>query len=114
MTSDPFSGVVPDRRGSDREDADDLLLWWWWVGHDEQEGGSHMDLRRWLQSRYEEGWRHMRMERIGSSSQRQIVLRGSGTRQVERPLWPSERKWLLGAWPAELQPLGDRPGLLSR
>jgi hypothetical protein len=111
-THDPFSGVVPDRRGSDRVDADDPLLWWW-ADYDEQEGGTHEDLRIWLQARYEDGLRGMVVELIRDGDHApdvyQIVLNGSRARQNLRPLQDSEHEWLLRAWPEELR----TPGLRS-
>jgi len=78
-----------------------------------------MDLRRWLDARYDEGGQHMSFEERPASGgigpkQWYVVVRASNATPRARGLWPAEREWLLQTWPTELRTLGPDAGLLTR
>jgi hypothetical protein len=85
----------------------------------EEEEGTHMDLRRWFDARYAEGWRFMRIDGAPATfsthtgPRLQVVLLGSGGRHRERVLRPTEYEWLLRAWPSWLRVDGTLGGLLA-
>jgi hypothetical protein len=115
---DAFDDVMGYRRGSGRGDPEPQacpVRWWAF----EEEEGTHMDLRRWFDARYAEGWRVMRIEAapdtfgLGAGPLYQVVLLGGRDRHRKRRLWPSEHEWLLRAWPVQLRTRGVYDGLLA-
>jgi hypothetical protein len=118
VTPDRFSSVVGDRRGSRRKDepeqpssgvARTLDRWWFDAEGNPRDGGSLMDLRRWLAYCDERGCTTLEVwfERPAANAAGRWVMEawrfpGGGATRVQRVLRPVELDWLEQTWPSHL------------
>jgi hypothetical protein len=115
LAEDPFSRVLGQRRGADRNDAPkkalrdesrERVLWWWAKDIDEP---SHMDLRRWLDAccALERMKLEVFFERFGTSDDGRWVIAAfelslDATTRTQRVLTVLEVNWVVGTWPSHL------------
>lgn len=113
---DVFSPLFGDRRGAAHIEppapegpaADSYEPWWWDTENNPAAGGSHMDLRRWLDARDADGCNKLELSWEARAVQDGGWLltccrRPGQSPALHRTLRAPELEWLRRAWPEHLR-----------